>query len=453
MSTEPTAPARLLIVDDDEAIRNQMKWAFASDYELAFAWDSDSVDAALANFKPAVIALDLGLPPDPRNASEGLRLLRHILQTDARVQVIVITGNPDKENALKAIELGATDFYAKPVDLDELAVSIRRAHHIHTLENELADSRSQTGGSVGQMVGQSRAMEKVFRLIRRVAPSQEPVLIEGPSGTGKEMVAQALHDESLRQRGPFVPVNCGAIPESLFEGELFGHEAGAFTDAKKRRAGLAEQAHKGTLFLDEIGELPLSVQPKLLRFLQSGVVQRLGGGSETPVDARIISATNRNLEEMVHQGLFREDLYYRIKVVAITLPALCDRADDIPPLAQMFLRRCSSQLGSTRLQFGDGVMDAMTQYSWPGNVRELENRIRSAAVMAEGETITLDDLQLAQGAVRLLPIKAVREAAERAHIEMALAVCNHNVTQTAKALEVSRPTLHALINKLDIRVG
>ncbi len=442
----------LLIVDDDEAIRSQMKWAFAADYDLSFAWDGPSLLDQLATRSPAVVALDLGLPPDPRNATEGLKLLREIHKRHPTCQVIVITGNQDKENALKAIDFGATDFYGKPVDLDELGVSIRRAVHIHNLETDLARARKTHKPTFGQLLGQSRAMGKVFEIIRRVATTDEPVLIEGESGTGKELAARAIHEESLKAQGPFVAVNCGAIPESLFEGELFGHEAGAFTDAKRQQIGLIEQADGGTLFLDEIGEMPLPLQPKLLRFLQSGTVQRLGGRGETKINTRVVSATNRNLEEMVREGTFRQDLFYRIRVVEVELPRLANRKADIPLLANHFLRQAEAQSGHGHFSFADGVLDAMAQYNWPGNVRELENRIRSAAVMAESGVITLKDLQLSGDTVTLPTLREAREAAERSHIELALSAYNYNVTHTAKALSVSRPTLHALINKLDIQL-
>jgi len=441
---------RLLIVDDDEAIRNQMKWALVDDYQLEFAWDADSLTLCLERNAPAVVTLDLGLPPNPRNASEGLKLLREIHKKHPNTQVIVITGNPDKENALKAIDMGATDYYSKPVDLDELRVSIRRAAHIYQLETELTQARSGDTAGFGHLIGQSRAMGQVFHAIRRVAPADEPVLIEGESGTGKELVAQAIHQESLQAKGPFIPVNCGAIPESLFEGELFGHEAGAYTDAKHRHEGLIEQADGGTLFLDEIGELPLPVQPKLLRFLQSGAVQRLGGRGERTVSVRVISATNRCLAEMVQAGSFREDLFYRVRVVGITLPPLSKRKPDIPLLANHFLRVVEGKSGHGRLSFADGVMDALAQYPWPGNVRELENRIRSGSVMADNGVITLSDLQLKGESLRLKPLREARMEAERNHLEMALSAYNYNVTHTAKALEISRPTLHALINKLGI---
>ncbi len=441
---------RLLIVDDDEAIRNQMKWSFAADYELAFAWDAPSVLDRIATFAPAVVTLDLGLPPDPRNATEGLKLLREIRKRHATCQVIVITGNPDKENALKAVDFGATDFYSKPVDLDELGVSIRRAAHIHKLETDLARERHTHKASFGQLIGQSHAMGKVFDIIRRVAPTDEPVLVEGESGTGKELVARAIHEESMRAQGPFIAVNCGAIPESLFEGELFGHEAGAFTDAKRQQIGLIEQSSGGTLFLDEIGEMPMPLQPKLLRFLQSGSIQRLGGRGETQVNTRIISATHRNLEEMIQERSFRQDLFYRIRVVEIQVPALSRRKADIPLLANHFLHLAETQSGQGHLSFADGILDAMAQYGWPGNVRELENRIRSAAVMAEGGLVSLKGLQLTGEALSLPSLREAREAAERSHIELALSAYNYNVTHTAKALSVSRPTLHSLINKLGI---
>jgi len=441
---------RLLIVDDDETIRSQMKWAFAPDYDLAFAWDAKSLMKQVDAFEPAVVALDLGLPPDPRNASEGLRLLREILKQHPSCQVIVITGNPDKENALKAIDFGATDFYAKPVDLDELAVSVRRAAHIHQLETEIQSARESSARELGRMVGQSPQMTALYDLVRRVAPSDEPVLISGESGTGKELVARAIHQESLRAGRPFVVVNCGSIPETLMEGELFGHEAGAFTDAKRQRLGLVEQAAGGTLFLDEIGELPPSMQPKLLRFLQSGAVQRLGSGAEFSVDVRVVAATNRHLEAEVSQGTFREDLYYRLKVVHLQVPPLRARRDDITLLADHFLRQVEKNAGRGRLTFAEGALGLLSEYDWPGNVRELENRIRSAGVVATDGQISLKDLDLVDKDLRFRSLKEVREEVEREQIRLALSIHGGNITRAAQSLKVSRPTLHALISKLAI---
>jgi two-component system NtrC family response regulator len=444
MADKPT----LLVVDDDEDLRTQMRWALADDFEVLLAGDREAAIRAVRDSHPAVVTLDLGLPPHPGGVEEGFAALDEIQSLDTGAKVIVITGREDRAHALRAVEQGAYDYFVKPIDVDELEVVLHRALKLHTLEVENRElrRRAEPGGFEG-MLGASARMQEVFAAIRKVATVDAPVLLTGDSGTGKELAARAIHRLSARSSGPFVPINCGAIPDTLLESELFGHEKGAFTGAHTQRRGRIESAQGGTLFLDEIGELTPALQVKLLRVLQDGKVERLGGRSPIAVDARIITATNADLEQLLAEGAFREDLYYRIGVVTIVLPPLSDREDDVVLIADSLLRGLASEMGKRLNGFSRDALAAMQAHAWPGNVRELENRIRSAAVVAEGGTVTLADLQLAARDVRLPSLREVRDAAERKHIELALALHDHNITRAAKALEVSRPTLHALVEK------
>jgi two-component system NtrC family response regulator len=455
----PKAPAeareKLLIVEDEEAIARQLKWALAEDYDVLLAPDGDRALAALKEARPGVLTLDLGLPPSPGDSTVGLGVLKQVLALDSGAKVIIITGNAERGNALAAIGLGAYDYYQKPIDVDELKIILRRAFHIRHLEQEnlALQRRLAAGDRLEGLVGSSSQMQEVFALVRRLANSEVAVLVEGESGTGKELVARAIHSLSPRRAKPFVVINCGAIPETLLEAELFGHEKGAFTGAHIQRQGKIEFALGGTLFLDEIAELSLALQVKLLRFLQEQTVERIGGRQQIRVDARVITATNKDLKQAVAGGSFREDLYYRLSVVTLKLPLLRERGEDVLLLARHFLAAQPRVEGEKPKQLGQEAVEAIRAYGWPGNVRELENRIKRALIMADGPQITPADLDLAPAAPRAvqLSLRAARERAEVEIIRQALAKHDQNVTRAAAELGVSRPTLHDLIKKHGLR--
>ncbi|WP_045220251.1 PEP-CTERM-box response regulator transcription factor [Desulfonatronum thioautotrophicum] len=453
---------KLLIIDDNEDIRQQLKWGLGKSYSLVLAGDVDQALTLFRRHKPAVVTLDLGLPPHEDNSEEGFRCLREILAMEPTTKVIVITGNDDQENALKAIQLGAYDFYRKPVDLDELRIIIKRAFHLASLEEEnrqlLHSPLPGMDNSLG-IVGQCTKMQDVFATIRKVAESDIAVLITGESGTGKELVARAIHAKSARREGPFVAINCGAIPENLLEAELFGHEKGAFTGAHARSLGKFEYADQGTLFLDEIGELPLSLQVKLLRFLQEKTIQRVGGREDIKVDTRIVSATNIDIQQALEAGSFREDLFYRIGVVSIPLPPLRERGEDILILANLFLRRNNQGQGRTVEGFSPDAHRQLRSYEWPGNVRELENRVQRAAIMAATPLITPEDLGFIEPEVELenlsqfligATLREGREYLERSMIRKALKDHAGNIVKTAESLGVARPTLYDMIKKYNL---
>lgn len=445
---------RLLIVDDDEEIRSQLRWALAEDYEPLLAGDRLAALKTSSEHKPAVALLDLGLPPRPADPDEGLATLASLLQQNASVKVIIVSGQGEKANALRAIEAGAYDFLSKPVELEELKVILRRAFQIAGLETELRQAQETLArdGFEG-MIGNCSRMQTVFNTIRRVATSDAPVLILGESGTGKEVAARAIHRRSPRKNGPFVAINCGAIPENLLESELFGHERGAFTGAHMQRKGRFETAEGGTLFLDEIGELPMTLQVKLLRFLQEQTIERVGGRAPITVDTRVLAATNKDLKKGMLENRFREDLYYRIAVVVLELPALRERRADIPMLAKAFLRQFSAESKRSGLQFSQATLRAMHDSDWPGNVRELENRVRRAVIMAEDRTISPADLELTVGTAKSphRTLKEAREAAEREALLLALQRNNWKIAPAAQDLEISRPTLYELMDKLGIQ--
>ncbi len=445
---------RLLIVDDDEDIRSQMKWGLFEHYEVFPAEDRPSALEAFRQNRPELVLLDLGLPPNPGSAEEGLAALADMLAQDRFTKVIIITGQTDKENALRAIAEGAFDFMCKPVEMDELKVILKRGFHVAQLERENHEMRRRLSGDTFEgMLGTSPEMQEVFTSIRKVATSDAPVLILGESGTGKEMAALGIHRRSARKDGPFVAINCGAIPETLLESELFGHEKGAFTGAHVQRQGRIETAAGGTLFLDEIGELSLPLQVKLLRFLQEQRIERIGGRKEIFIDTRVIAATNGDLKKAMEEGRFREDLYYRLAVVVLKLPPLRERENDVPLLAQALLQKFASDAGKPPLRFSQDALRALQQHAWPGNVRELENRIKRAVIMAEGPHVTAVELELADGSAASIPgfsLKDAREALERKSIQQALRRHNGKISAAAAELGISRPTFYELMKKLGI---
>jgi two-component system NtrC family response regulator len=450
MNTLPT----LLLVDDDPEIREQMKWALASEYELIEASDRSSALKVVREARAPIILLDLGLPPDSDGASEGLAVLSEALQLDPLAKVIVLTGNSDRSKAIAAIKSGAYDFIEKPVQLDVLRVVLRRASYLSNLERENAALQKKSGQNEFEgLVGDSPQLQNVIRIVRRVGPSDVPVLITGESGTGKELIARAIHRQSARSSGAFVAINCGAIPETLLESELFGYEKGAFTGAVQQRKGRIESARGGTLFLDEIGDIPLGLQVKLLRFLQDHTIQRLGGKEAIDVDARILAATNIDLQKAITEGRFRDDLYFRLCVVSIAVPPLRERGLDIVLLARTLLQRFSSELKKPIKGFTPQAVAALTCHTWPGNVRELENRVKRAVVMAEGGYVTPETLELQHAASPVYgsTLKASRDHREKELVRLAMEKAEGNVTRAASSLGVSRPTLYQLLARYGLK--
>jgi two-component system, NtrC family, response regulator len=442
---------RLLVVDDDADLRGQMRWALADEFEVSLAGDREEALARARDDQPAVVTLDLGLPPHPAGVEEGFATLEALRFADAAAKVVVITGREERAHALRAVDQGAYDFFVKPIDVEELKVVLRRALKLHALERENRELRQQTASAFEGMLGTSPRMQEVFASIRKVATVDAPVLILGESGTGKELAAHAVHRLGARTSGPFVPINCGAIPEALLESELFGHEKGSFTGAHAQRRGRIETAHGGTLFLDEIGELPTALQVKLLRFLQDHKVERIGGRAAIAVDVRVITATNADLPKLLSEGRFREDLYYRIGVVTLQLPPLRDREDDVVLIAETFVRRYAAEAGRKLTGFTRDAIAAIRAHAWPGNVRELENRARRAAVMAEGPRISAADLELERGATSARQgLRELRAGLERDTIKAALKRNRGNISQTATELGISRPTLYGLLSKFGI---
>jgi two-component system NtrC family response regulator len=444
---------KLLIVEDDSSVATQMKWALAQDYEVLLAEDRSSALEALKKERPSVVTLDLGLPPHPGEVEEGFMALAEILSQDGLVRVIVITGQGEKDHALKAIGEGAYDFFCKPIQIEELKVVLNRAFYVSQLEREHRDLQKRLGGeSFEGMIGTSPQIQEVFSSIRKVATTEVPVLIVGESGTGKELVAQAIHRNSSRRDCPFVAINCSAIPETLLESELFGHEKGAFTGAHIQRKGRFEMAQGGTLFLDEIGELSLGLQVKLLRFLQEQKIERVGGREGISVNARVLTASNKDLKQSLKEGKFREDLYYRLGVVTISLPPLREREGDVLLVATALLQRYAHENGKKITGFTPQAIKAIENYAWPGNIREMENRIKRAVIMAEGQSITDVDLEFQSSYERYKGkgLKEAREALERDLIQGVLSKYKGSVTHAASELGISRPTLYELMEKLGI---
>lgn len=447
----------LLIVDDNEDIRQQLKWGLSSEpYELVFAQNAVEALAKFEDASPQVVTLDLGLPPNIEDSSQGFHCLERMRAKDTTTRIIVITGFDSRDYARKAVEMGAHDFFLKPINLDELKVMIRRAFHIHGLKFEelrKAGAKKRTGRPAG-IIGESSAIRDLLSQIGRVAVSDVPVLVQGESGTGKELVAKALHELSGRSGKPMVSINCGAIPENLIESEFFGHERGAFTGAVATVQGKVEFAHHGILFLDEIGELPVNLQVKLLRFLQEMVFQRVGGRKSIQVDVRVVAATNVDIRMAMKAGTFREDLFYRIGVVSLTLPPLRERGDDVLLLAEHFIDKYSETTSKHLRGFTSDAIEAMKKHSWPGNVRELENRVRRAMVMATGAFIGVDDIELGAddgivpSAVTVsTTLKEAKGILEKRLVEEALKQSGGNILRASEALGISRPTMYDLLKK------
>ncbi len=447
----------LLVIEDDEGLQSQLRWAFDG-YEVICAGDRKAGINALRRHQPGVVLLDLGLPPDPGGVTEGLTTLREILSLAPETRVIVVTGDNDRANAVKAIAGGAYDFHQKPVDPELLCMLVDRAQHVYELERENRTLQSAQGRHMplDNIIAVSKPMLELCRTVEKVAPTDITVLLLGASGTGKERFARALHDLSPRADKRMVAINCAAIPDTLLESELFGYEKGAFTGANQQTIGKIEHANGGTLFLDEIGDLPLELQAKLLRFLQERVVERIGGRKEIPVDVRIVCATHQNLETLRNEGKFREDLYFRISEMTLEIPSLAEREGDAIVIAKSFLERFAQDKGSGKLNFDDSALQALEAYDWPGNVRELESKIKRAVIMADGQHITAEDLQLgdviADGVDRLpLNLRQVREEAERGAIVRALYLAGDNISEASELLGVTRPTLYSIMEKYNLR--
>lgn len=450
---------KLLIVEDDEGLQRQLRWAY-DDYNVLVAGDRTTAIDLLRAEEPSVVTLDLGLPPDPDGVSEGFATLAEILALKPDTKIIVASGHGARESAMRAIASGAYDFYQKPVDIDELGMIVRRAFHLHAIEADnmrLAMAPTADTRVLGGMVTAAPEMLKVARTIERVATADVSVMLLGASGTGKELLARGVHQASGRKGGAFVAINCGAIPENLLEAELFGHEKGAFTGAVKTTEGKIELAQGGTLFLDEVGDIPLPLQVKLLRFLQERVIERIGGRKSIAVDTRIVCATHRNLEEMIAEGSFREDLYYRLAEIVIKIPTLAERPGDAVLLAKHFLTTFAAKMNPAVKGLSPDALGAIDRWTWPGNVRELENRMKRAVIMADGKLVTAADLDIGDdddgdcnsGQINL---KAVRDAADRKAIRRAIARTEGNISNAAKLLGISRPTLYDLIKQHGLQV-
>jgi two-component system NtrC family response regulator len=444
----------LLMVEDDPALQKQMRWSF-DQYEAVLADDYDSAIAQVRRFEPAVVTMDLGLPPAPDDVSEGFRLLEGILALVPDTRVIVLTGQHDRDNAVRAIGMGAYDFFAKPFEPELLGLTIDRAFRLHDLQQENQRLQAAQQTPTNGLLTRDPQMQRLCRTVEKVAPTSATVLLLGESGTGKEVLARAVHDLSPRKSGRFVAINCAAIPENLLESELFGYEKGAFTGAVKTTPGKIELADRGTLFLDEIGDLPQPLQAKLLRFLQQRVVERLGGREEIPIDVRIVCATHQDLKGLIAQGRFREDLFYRLAEIVIDIPPLRDRQGDAALLAHAFVRRFSQQQNRGAMVLRPDAVEAIESHPWPGNVREMENCIKRAVIMADGNQIGAGDLGLAAPSADetadSLNLRQIREDAERSAVLRALARADGNIVRASELLGISRPTLYDLMNRFGLR--
>ena len=451
----PASKPKLLIVEDDEGLQRQLKWAY-DDYDVLIAGDCEAALAQVREHAPAVVTLDLGLPPDPDGTSEGFQTLRAILAHAPDTKVVIASGHGARQSALDAIAQGAYDFYAKPIDIDALGLIVGRAFHLHGIEAEnrrlAREAAKQAGTTVlGGLITASPAMQKVARTIERVADTDVSVLLLGASGTGKELLARGVHDRSRRAGGAFVAINCAAIPESLLEAELFGHERGAFTGAVKTTIGKVELAQGGTLFLDEVGDIPLPLQVKLLRFLQERTIERIGGRKAIAVDTRIVTATHQDVDAMIADGRFREDLYYRLAEIVVRIPSLGERAGDPALLARHFAARFAGEMKRPVKGLADDALAAIEAWGWPGNVRELENRVKRAVIMADGARIRAADLDLPEDGSAPADLRGAREATDRRVIGAALSRADNNISHAARLLGISRPTLYDLLKQYELQ--
>ena len=446
---------KLLIIEDDPGLQKQLRWSLDA-YDVAVAGDREAALAQIRRHEPAVCTMDLGLPPDPDGSTEGLATLQQILALAPDTRVIVLTGNQDHANAVKAIGMGAYDFHQKPVDPEVLNLVIQRAFFLHNLQQENRRmQQSQADSPLAGVISRDPGMLKVCRTIEKVAPTSASVMLLGESGTGKEVLARAIHALSPRSKERFMAINCAAIPENLLESELFGYEKGAFTGAAKQTKGKVELAHGGTFFLDEVGDLPMALQAKLLRFLQERVIERVGGHEEIPVDVRIVCATHQKLKDLCAQGRFREDLYYRLSEIVVTIPPLRQREGDAALLAHHFKNKFCAQESRASLHFSPDALAAIEAYQWPGNVREMETCIKRAAIMADANTIVADDLGLPDTVVTEEPLnlRQVRDEAGYKAIVKALARTDGNIVKASEMLGVSRPTLYDLMGRHGIKAS
>jgi two-component system NtrC family response regulator len=445
---------KLLIIEDDPGLQKQLRWSLDA-YDVAVAGDREAALAQIRRHEPAVVTMDLGLPPDPDGSTEGLATLQQILALAPDTRVIVLTGNQDHNNAVKAIGMGAYDFHQKPVDPEVLNLVIQRAFFLHNLQQENRRmQQSQADSPLSGVISRDPGMLKVCRTVEKVAPTSASVMLLGESGTGKEVLARAVHALSPRAKERFMAINCAAIPENLLESELFGYEKGAFTGAAKQTKGKVELAHGGTFFLDEVGDLPMPLQAKLLRFLQERVIERIGGHEEIPVDVRIVCATHQKLKDLCAQGRFREDLYYRLSEIVVTIPPMRQREGDAALLAHHFKNKFCAQESRSSLHFAPDALAAIEGYAWPGNVREMENCIKRAVIMADGNTIVADDLGLPDLEAEEAPLnlRQVRDEAEYKAIVKALARVDGNIVKASELLGISRPTMYDLMGRHGIKV-
>lgn len=452
MSAEKLRP--LLIVEDDPALQKQMRWAF-DQYETLTAGDRESALAQVRRHMPPVVTMDLGLPPDADSVSEGFQLLEQILSIAPETKIIVLTGQNDRANALRAVGLGAYDFFAKPFEIDMLGLTIERAYRLYDLQQENSRLQlMQQPDALSGLISRDPDVLRVCRTVEKVAASDATVLVLGESGTGKELIARGVHTASARRGERFVAINCAAIPDNLLESELFGYEKGAFTGAAKTTPGKIETAHRGTLMLDEIGDLPHSLQAKLLRFLQERVIERIGGRQEIPIDVRIVCATHQDLKVLIKEGRFREDLYYRLAEIVVSIPPLRARNGDAALLAHAFVRRFAAEQNRGGMTLREDALRAIESHLWPGNVRELENCIKRAVIMADGNQITVEDIGLnpvQNEQEATLDLRQVREDAERRVIISALGRSDGSVVKAAEMLGVSRPTLYDLMHRFGLK--